>query len=337
MIVSAEAKAVQGLICVHGFSDSERRILPVDGIFAALNELSVRVHARFDKAGAKGSPIAVVSNTLLLDAEIERVRRFARFAVDRLRIRRPVGEVRIEHDLVRGWGVGSSGAVFGALTAALAAASDYPLSSEQGSALARMGSYSAAASFVGGVSVIRSGQSRKRDGPRALPLALDNLPEINVMVVPIAPDRNAGPKSSKAIHADVVHSPYYRTWKRLVRRAVRSAEASIARGDLGSLARISEEYVFQNLAVMSTGRENLFPWTGGTVSCLHYLRALRRQVELPFSVSINSGPSVFVYGSAQALEQVMSDLLTIGPTFLIDTPLISGIGSGATVSQRREP
>lgn len=322
------AHPVQGLVCVHGYLSRDERTLPVEGLFAAIEAFNVAARVVVSPNSGNGIGDRMIDSSIVLSVdESSRIDQFCDMLQQRFSSLRRIEEIEISTNIPRGWGIGSSGAVFAAITAAVLQGVDPEQQPEEPSAIARRGSYSAAASFVGGISSIRPDTEAEHVTARSVaqPSGLD----LQMLVIPVSVDKYAGEKSSERIHADVLTSPYYGAWKEIAAEAVSSVKMAIAKSDVSALSVATESYALANFAVIISGRSGLVPWTGRTVDILHYLRRIRHVSGSQFAICVNTGPSVFVYGDAETLEDVEalladhSDLPNMGP-------VISRIGGGAT-------
>jgi mevalonate pyrophosphate decarboxylase len=293
---AAEAHPVQGLVCVHGYSDPLRHLLPVDGVFLALGASSVMAEVWRAPNGVRGeAAIEVESDPLLRAAEAARVRAFVELAEPLLGAPE-IGAMRISHEMGIGFGMGSSGAVFAALTCALSALGGRAeAEGGQLADVARLGSYSAAASLRGGL--VRVGR-----GGEAVRLSLPASWALESLVIPVAPRARSKEKESRRIHRDVVTSPYYRAWLDLAARASSEVGDAVASGDLHAFQDAIDTYVLHNLAVLVSGAEAYVAWEADTLRWFHYLRDLRADTGADFGLSVNSGPSVFAFGPAEVIE-----------------------------------
>jgi mevalonate pyrophosphate decarboxylase len=304
---TAEAHPVQGLVCVHGYSDPVAHLLPVDGIFLALGAFPVTATVMAaDGGGQIGQDPVVTSNAPLHESEVARIQAFVSTATSILGTP-AINEVRINHDLGSGCGLGSSAAVFASLTRALAGCgggadeSDTVLAS-----IARLGSYSAAASFRGGLARVCSSGD-------AVNVTLPTSWELETVVLTVQPRSVATEKASSRIHSDVVTSPYYEAWRALAAKTGRQTLEAVASGDFTAFRCAIERYVLYNLGVMVSGQEGEIPWEAETLRLFHYLKDLRKNTGADFGVSVNSGPSVFAFGRTSVIDWLVTTIANGSP------------------------
>ncbi len=320
-IVSA-AHPVQGLVCVHGYSNTRERLVPVRGVFLALDAFHATVAVRLSPHPSAATRIAVEADRTLDASEIVRIRAF----VDRLSTELefpPIGRIRIGHSMVDGSGLGSSAAVFAAITRSLVECSDsaQPNANYSHGALARLGSYSAAASYLGGLSCIPpSGEPQILELPREW--------DFRSLIFQVSPRRKLNPKRSVRLHEDVPSSPFYESWLSEVDQTNEEVGEALRLSDFGRFGNAVEGHINNNLAVAMTGISRNLVWEAETLATLHALYDLREASGLEFFVSVNSGPSVFAFGSSDTIEELHRRSATT-PSLL--NPIWSGVGVGASL------
>jgi mevalonate pyrophosphate decarboxylase len=325
--VSAQAHPVQGLVCVHGYASPRDHLLPVDGVFLCVDAITVRTrvacvidqHCEGPEGISESHP-TITSNQGLSHEDSTRIDRFLARVAPVFGITEVVS-VEIAHDIAIGAGLGSSAAVFASLAQALSMVTASSGRDVDLCSVARMGSYSAAASMVGGISVIHASGV-------AEPLRVADDLDLATLVFPISPRSHRYAKRSQDIHADVLTSPYYRAWCDLARSACDQVVKALAEGDFTALRTTAERYALANLAVMITGDDQRVPWEAETLRCFHALRDLRDETGMDFGISVNSGPSVFAYGARQQLAR----LARVVEQTRLATPVYSLVGGPATPS-----
>lgn len=315
---------MQGLVCVHGFSDEKSKTVPVDGIFASINELKVEVDIDLVPANEGASePVAIDTSSYLPHSESKRICDYISRLCQRYIPALIPTRVTIHSSWTPGWGIGSSAAIFASMAKAILSISNSSISLQCEEA--KKGSYSAPASYLGGFSLVTGGQ--RADRPVAQIINTPDSMDLKTLVIPIDPDRNCGRKSSEQLHKDVPSSPYYKEWQQQAHRTCAIVIQALREGNITAMGAAVERYAFMNLAVMSTGSRNLMPWTGDTLSLLHFLRRIRDDMSLDFHISINSGPSLFALGHERTLI-TLRDVL-IAQKLTKNVPILSDIGGPA--------
>jgi diphosphomevalonate decarboxylase len=198
-------------------------------------------------------------------------------------------------------GLASSSSGFAALAAACARAAGRELPARRLSALARVGSASAARSLFGGFTLLPAGgrQARQLFSER-------HWPELRVLVAVASP--RAKPVSSReAMEATRDSSPFYRAWLASAGRLVEEAVAALARRDLerlGELARLS--YSRMHAALLACSPPLLY-WLPATVALIRECAELRRR-GLGAWETIDAGPQVKVLCLADEAQRIAAGL-----------------------------
>lgn len=300
--IASRAHPVQGILCAHGYRNATERTLPVEAIFVAIRAYEVRATCEIvDSARAK---LELYSNGKTLEGAAKE--RMAEFIG---RLNTSYWPCHLKIDLRQNFasqiGIGSSAAVFASVGCALCSIESQPIQERRLSAVARLGSYSAAAAVTGNVSVIRVREE-----------AEENLGEVlcpshefpfRLLVVPIH-----GSKHSEDIHADIVRSRYYATWKAAAQATSTEMVRSIQARDWESVGQLAENYIFENLSAICTGPRRLMPWVPDTFRVLQHLRDFRATEGLNFFISTNSGPAVFVYANPGEAPTICRELKRLG-------------------------
>lgn len=206
-------------------------------------------------------------------------------------------------------GLASSASGFAALTLAAAAAFDLQAPKETLSALARMGSGSAARSIWGGFVRLDRGHAPDGHDCIARPLQLAKPWPLRLLVV----QTTTGKKSigsTDGMERSRRTSPYYAPWVATSDADLDAAEAAIVACDLEELGRITEHSCFKMHACMIATDPALLYWNGTTVEVIHAVRALRAE-GLEGFVTIDAGPHVKVLCSADDADALKARLSAI--------------------------
>jgi diphosphomevalonate decarboxylase len=184
-------------------------------------------------------------------------------------------------------GLASSSSGFAALTAACARAAGRELPARELSALARLGSASAARSLFGGFTLLPArGLYARQLFPE------EHWPELRVLVAVVS--EGAKPLASRAaMEATRRGSPFYRAWLRSAGGLLAEAIEALGRRDLerlGELARLS--YSRMHAALLAADPPLLY-WLPATVALVRECAALRR-AGLGAWETIDAGPQVKV-------------------------------------------
>ncbi len=218
-------------------------------------------------------------------------------------------------------GLASSASGFAALvTAALAAAGASDVSEEERSALARIGSGSAARSIFGGFVVWEAGASAARQ-------IYDERwwPELRVVVLPLSAESK--PLSSRsAMNATRDTSPFFRSWVQDAPLLNRQCLYAVAERDLTALGEAMRKSYLRMFATMMAADPPVLYWSSRTVDVLHTVDMMRRE-GMPVWETMDAGPQVKVI----VPETHVSAVLERCEGFCALPPVVSSIGGAARV------
>jgi diphosphomevalonate decarboxylase len=191
---------------------------------------------------------------------------------------------RIEstNDFPTGAGLASSASGFAALAVAACAAAGQARSERELSALARLGSGSAARSVPGGWAVWRDETAEQVFAPTHLDAR---------MVVALCA---VGPKavgSRDGMRSSRETSPYHAAWIAQCRRDLPEALRLLGQKDLAGLGALAESNALRMHADALAAQPPLLYWQPATVGCLRAVAALRES-GVPAFATIDAGPHV---------------------------------------------
>jgi diphosphomevalonate decarboxylase len=229
------------------------------------------------------------ADCVVLDGVEQPPERYAAFfAALRRRLRTPL---RFRADSTNSFptaaGLASSSSGFAALAAACARAAGRELAAGELSALARIGSASAARSLFGGFTLLPAGAHAARQL-----FGEQHWPELRVLVALTSGE--AKPLSSRqAMEATRLGSPFYRAWLACAGSLLAEAVAALRRRDLqrlGEAARLS--YSRMHAALLACDPPVLY-WLPDTLALVRQCAQLRRG-GLGAWETIDAGPQVKV-------------------------------------------
>lgn len=202
-----------------------------------------------------------------------------------------------------GAGIASSASAFAALTVAAATALGLALSPAELSALARLGSGSAARSILGGyVELIAA--ARHEDAYAVQVAPPEHWPLVDIVAVVSREHKAVG---STGGHALAHTSPLNPARLAHVHTALARARSAILARDIETLGEVMELDALTMHAVMMTSRPSLLYWLPGTVAVMHAVRAWRRE-GIPAYFTIDAGPNVHVITLPEHAGQVRARL-----------------------------
>ncbi len=202
-----------------------------------------------------------------------------------------------------GAGIASSASAFAALTVAAAAALNLELSAAELSALARLGSGSAARSIFGGyVELIAGGRHEDAHAVQIAPP--EHWPLADVVAVVSREHKVVG---STGGHALAHTSPLNAGRLAHVHTALARARSAILARDIETLGEVMELDALTMHAVMMTSRPSLLYWLPGTLAVMHAVRGWRRE-GIPAYFTIDAGPNVHVITPPEYASEVRQRL-----------------------------
>ncbi|MCX6580787.1 MAG: hypothetical protein NT166_11470 [Candidatus Aminicenantes bacterium] len=277
MKVSARAHPVQGLLCAHGYKDADQKTLPVESIFVSLKSFHTDVGFSFSDTISiqmKGRHVS--------DDAYERMTGFVGRIFKKLGIKSSYS-IDIEPHVPLAQGIGSSASIYAALTKCIVTITGKIFPDKELSALARLGSHSAAASIIGNVSIISGGEYAEL-------LCQGEAFPFKILVLPVE-----GEKRTEEIHEDMPQSPFYSVWLECARASSLKLKELILKKKFDEIGPIAEKYIHNNFAAISTGPRNILTWNAETFRRIILLKKIRSELNGEFFISTNSGPAVFVY------------------------------------------
>ncbi len=228
--------------------------------------------------------------------------------------------VRTQNNFPAGAGLASSASGFAALTTAIDAECELGLSRSTLSALARMGSGSAARSIFGGFVALEgpAWEARQVLAPTEWPLTT---------IVVITSSEQKRIPSTTGIPLSKQTSPYFPAWVTSTRADFDLGLLLVARRDFDALAELAEQSCLTMHALMLSTRPPLLYWNTATMACIEAIREMG-QAGLSVFFTIDAGPQVKAVCLPQAAEEVRSTLQQISG---VEQVLTAGLGNGASI------
>jgi diphosphomevalonate decarboxylase len=219
---------------------------------------------------------------------------------------RPRVEVRSTNHVPTAGGLASSASGFAALTLAAAAAFAWSPPRTALSALARIGSGSAARSLFGGW--VRLDRGNRPDGQDCVARPLFSADHWGVRLVVVQTTAAKKPIGSTAgMERSRTTSPYYAAWVDTSEADLARGEAALAARDLAALGAIVEHSCFKMHACMIASDPAILYWNGATVEVVRKAWELRAD-GLPGFVTMDAGPHVKVLCLAEHADALAQRL-----------------------------
>lgn len=293
MKCTARAYAIQGLIKYHGLKNAKLRIPFHDSISVCMKSLdtvtTVETGNGFSRDGIRINGAAPTTG--------EETR--ARIVIDRLReIGGEKTRVRVEsrNANVRGKGLGFSASGFAALGLATSKALGLNLEPRELSEIVRLGAGSAARSLVGGFSIWYANRNGRSYAEQ---LASASSIKMRTLIVPIP----SSIKTDKA-HADVLTSPFFSARLAYVRGVLQRMRRAIRKKNIAEICRLAEVDTLNLHAITMTGNLGTILVTPLSIRIMDEVHRLREEEEVPVWYSLDTGPSVFINTTPNAVSKV---------------------------------
>jgi diphosphomevalonate decarboxylase len=324
--VTAVAGTNIALVKYWGKRDVALNLPATGSLSLTLDRLGTRTTVVFDD-GAQDR--LVLDGAPGGDAATARVSAF----LDRVRARAEIARralVTSTNSVPTAAGLASSASGFAALALAATRAAGLALSPPELSALARVGSGSAARSIFGGFAEMARGE--RADGADAVARALPEGDDWDVrLVVAITA---IGPKamgSTAAMTHTARTSPFYDAWLAAVPADLTAARAAIAARDLPALGTVAERSALRMHAAAMAADPAIIYWNAATLSAIACVRALR-DGGTPVFFTIDAGPHVKALCRDADADAVATALRAVPG---VSETLIAAPGPGARVVEER--
>lgn len=206
-------------------------------------------------------------------------------------------------------GLASSASGFAALAGAAAAALGLDLPTAALSRVARLGSGSASRSVPGGWAEWHAGERADGDDSIATLIAPAEHWPLQVAIALV----ETGPKavgSGAGMARTVTTSPFYPGWLQGVNEDLPVARQAILDRDFTALGEAAERSCLRMHGSMLGAVPPLLYWQPGTVAAVQGVWQWRA-AGLPCFFTIDAGPNVKVFTTAEALDEVVARLRTV--------------------------
>lgn len=200
-----------------------------------------------------------------------------------------------------GAGLASSASGFAALAVAACAAAGQQRSARELSALARLGSGSAARSVPGGWAVWRDEAAEQVFAPGHLDVR---------MVVAVCAEGPKAVGSRDGMRSSRETSPYHGAWIAQCRRDLPEALRLLGEKDLAGLGSLAESNALRMHADALAAQPPLLYWQPATVGCLRAIAGLREAGTAAFA-TIDAGPHVVALCAAGDAPRVEAALRAV--------------------------
>ncbi|HHP7233780.1 MAG TPA: diphosphomevalonate decarboxylase [Desulfobacterales bacterium] len=317
VFASAIAHPNVALVKYWGKTDWDRNIPAVGSISVTLANLTTHSTVQFqhglaqDRLFINQAP-AGRHQTLRVSRFLDEIRR--RAGIDKF------CDVHSVNNFPTGAGLASSASGFAALSLAASQAAGLNLDSTELSALARLGSGSAARSVFGGFVELTAGDKEGGE-PAAFQLHDEHFWPLAVLVA-VTTDAPKPFGSREAMAVTEARSPYYHSWVQTAAQDIEKMRSAIQRRDLQSLGETAEHSALKLHGLLMASRPGILYWNGGTFAAIEAVVRMRSE-GLAAYFTIDAGPQVKVICRPQDAPAV-SDRLQVLPGIIRVLPCRPG-------------
>ncbi|MGB5619602.1 MAG: diphosphomevalonate decarboxylase [Desulfobacterales bacterium] len=322
MIASSIAHPNIALVKYWGKSDWSRNLPAVGSISVTLSQLETRTTVEV-RRGLQSDRLYINGNTVGPD----QTRRMASFLDE---IRRIAGtdlccEVHSRNSFPTAAGLASSASGFAALTLAATRAFGLTLQPKELSALARLGSGSAARSIYGGFVELPAGNDCNRDCA-ALQIENERFWPISILVA--VTSENVKPIGSRdAMAITEIRSPFYGVWIEESQKDIMEMRTAIRRRDIETVGTIAEHSALKLHGMLMAARPGILYWNQGTIGAIQEIIHLREST-IPVYFTIDAGPQVKAI-CPKSYESIVAERLRATPG--VEVVLRSAPGPAASL------
>jgi diphosphomevalonate decarboxylase len=324
--VTAVAGTNIALVKYWGKRDAALNLPATGSLSLTLDKLGTRTTVAFDLPGGAGA-----EDRVTLDGGPAAPSFRARVSAFLDRVRGLAGtdaraRVATDNSVPTAAGLASSASGFAALALAAARAAGLMLSATELSALARLGSGSAARSIFGGF--VEMAPGARADGADAAAAELAAGAGWDLRLVVAVTARGEKPLgSTAAMELTARTSPFYAAWLASVAGDLAAARGAIASRDLAALGAVAERSALRMHATAMAAEPPVLYWNPATLAAIEAVRALRAR-GTPAYFTVDAGPHVKALCAAADADAV-SDALGAVPGVL--RTIVAAPGTGARV------
>lgn len=221
-------------------------------------------------------------------------------------------------------GLASSACGFAALVQALADLFEWPLTSQQLSILARLGSGSACRSLWHGFVQWQAGSDLMGMDSYAYPLDEYQWPELRVGLVLI--DQSQKSFSSRdAMQASVESSPFYALWPATVAQALDRTHTALRTKDFWTLGSVAEANALAMHAIMLSTTPAIIYSQAATLSCMQQVWRARAE-GLSIFFTQDAGPNLkllFLSKDEAKVRELFAEIQVVAPFSYVPQPVES--------------
>ena len=208
--------------------------------------------------------------------------------------------VRSENHVPRAAGLASSASAFAALAAACAKAAQLDLDLKELSALARLGSGSAARSIYGGFSLWKKGTDHVSSHAVGLDIVWDDF----VMIVCVVNAKEKKISSTEAMRKTALESPYFAAWVEENEDLSLRMQEALSQRDIVQVGKLAQKSaLLMHASILSVGISYFEPLTIELMQIV-----LELQKKIPVYFTMDAGPNLKIMTTKAYCDRVLKEI-----------------------------
>ena len=299
MKATAIAHPIQGMVKYHGMRDHDRRLPYHDSISVctAPSRSITTVEFRPDRS----EDVFIVEDERLEGEAADRVAKVVDAARELADMAGQAVRLESTSTFPTNVGLGSSSSGMAAAAVATAGAADIELDLHRLSAIARLGSASAARSVTGGFSILPGGA----DDITCRSSRIESPLEDDLRVIAAIVDAY---KETGDAHREAPESHMFDARLAHVHEQLATVRAGLASGSFNRTFACVEADSISLAATTMTGPEGWIYWQPVTLEVFETVRHLREEDDIPVYFSTDTGASVYVNTTEPHVKEVVDEL-----------------------------
>jgi len=311
--VTAVAHSNIALIKYWGKRAIQKNLPAVGSISLTLDALHTKTTLQFDEALKQD--VFLLNEEKVEGKQLKRISDFLNLAVGYSE--RPKARIISKNNFPTGAGLASSASGFAALALVLDDRLGLNLNRENLSALARMGSGSAARSLYGGFVEMKLGS--KDDGSEDVAVQLKDESHWDLrLLAAVTSTQKKDLGSTEGMNRTAETAPFYDVWISSQPKDIEEMKKAISAKDFEKLGELTEHSCFKMHGLAMAARPPILYWNAATTETIHRVWKLR-QSGIPAFVTIDAGPQVKILCLSDSVDEIKEAVLDVnGVEYIIE-------------------
>lgn len=290
--VTAQSYAAQGLTCFHQYQDRDLKTVSIDMLYTCLDSFHTKTSlSKNDES----------KNSNFINTAVGDIRRAYDFVSN---ICGDNVDIETKNNFEADVGLASSSCGFASLALAATELLGLDPAIPEVSKLARSGSFSAAASVSGGISIIRHAKSGIATFGEQI-FSANDFPELTIVIA-----LSTYNKQNYDFYKEAESSLIVDSVRKIVANTANEMISAFEKREIDRLAIMSERHAIFNYSVLHSGANNFLLWQPHSVAVMHAVKNLREKSGEPLFYSMNTGANVFIYCFSESAKLKICEILT---------------------------